>query len=196
MRKQSDEIYHSTEDLINNIINLSQLGELKENPHLNILLQYDQNSTITWRKTIDERTELRKQLSTSKEATNEFDKLWTNNHNVWEHLNPIIKYYAAILKKQDITGDLRSVEQIGNSYNGCINKYLLATAFYVADKINNNKLTAKNDYLDLNHLLYVGEDDTIVTNDNLIHLLHELIKKKGNAIRTDELMDREIIILD
>lgn len=108
-----------------------------------------------------------------------------NTTNISENKKLILIYYAEFLKKQNISGDTRSIDQIISSYIGNIDLYLLAAGLYVSDKVINNKFTARNDYFDLNHLLYIDKDDTIVTNDKLIHGLFEKNNRKYNAIKIE-----------
>lgn len=63
------------------------------------------------------------------------------------------------------------------SYNGNMDVYLKHFSYYTAIKGAELKTPAKNDYIDLLHLIYLGNglESKIVTNDNLLKKLDESI---------------------
>ncbi|WP_136668893.1 hypothetical protein [Flavobacterium sp. H122] len=60
--------------------------------------------------------------------------------------------------------------EIYDSYNGSMNVFIKHFSYYTAVKSAELKVPAKNDYLDLLHLIYLGNGKNIkiVTGDNLL----------------------------
>lgn len=79
----------------------------------------------------------------------------------------IAGHLAAQASKDD---DLLTEGEVYNSYNHSIDIFMTAFSLFSAKKSGELGTPAKNDYTDLNHLLYLGSNPnlSIVTNDNMI----------------------------
>lgn len=82
-------------------------------------------------------------------------------------LNIAVNYYASKIPTNLANG--RTFDELVASYDKSINPFLLASSYYVDQKISLKNDVAKNDSIDLLHLLYIREGDTIVSDDKLLN---------------------------
>jgi hypothetical protein len=144
--------------------------------------QYDENANAGFKKTLLQRFS----DSEVKQLVVQFKERWTSD-NLNNLKNRVIEYYATILLKNSPVKCERSVPEIISSYDNSIDIYLIATAFYMDEKISYKNMPGKNDYLYLNHLTYLyGRLNKIVTDDKL---LHNIMSKTypENILKTDEI---------
>jgi len=190
VKQLNDQIFNSTQELIELVLSLNEFDPHFEHAHLNVLLQYDQNSNFGWRNAIEERTQIRRQAYSSKNNSQEFRSRWGDKVYKTDYLVDYINFYSGILKRQDITKDCRDVQQIAANYDGSLNRYLISMGFYVDDKVLNNSLTKMNEYPDINHLMYVNGNEIIATNDKFIHKLHEVTGDNQLVKKIEELREK------
>jgi hypothetical protein len=89
----------------------------------------------------------------------------TNDYS--ELLERIVEYHAPFAQVKSPT---YSIEEIISKYDHTIDIFLLASAYYVDQKVTSKSFPGKNDYLDLYHLIYLNHpDDQIITNDAMLH---------------------------
>lgn len=82
-------------------------------------------------------------------------------------LDRLVRYFASKISIN--IADERSVERLIASYDKTINPFLLATSYYIDQKVSSKDNIAKNDAIDLLHLLYISETEIIVSDDMLIN---------------------------
>lgn len=82
-------------------------------------------------------------------------------------LNISVNYYASKIPANLANG--RTFDELVTSYDKSINPFLLASSYYVDQKNSFKNDVAKNDSIDLLHLLYIREGDTIVSDDALLN---------------------------
>lgn len=82
-------------------------------------------------------------------------------------LHRAVYYYASKISNSTAGGKTQA--ELVNAYDRSINPFLLAVSYYVDQKISLKNTIAKNDSIDLLHLLYIRESDVIVSNDKLLH---------------------------
>lgn len=102
----------------------------------------------------------------TKKLIPEFETRWEEK-DFNSILNIAVNYYAS--KIPDSLTNGRTFEELIASYNKSINPFLLASSYYVDQKISLKNNVAKNDSIDLLHLLYIGELDTMVSDDALLN---------------------------
>lgn len=79
----------------------------------------------------------------------------------------VVHYYAS--KISNNMADGKTQTELVDAYDRSINPFLLAVSYYVDQKISLKNTVAKNDSIDLLHLLYIRESDVIVSDDKLLH---------------------------
>ena len=144
--------------------------------------QYDENANTGLKKSLLQRFS----DSEVKQLIVQFKDRWTSD-NLKYLKNKVIEYYATILLKNSPVKCEKTIPEIISSYDNSIDIYLIATAFYMDEKISYKNMPGKNDYLDLNHLTYLhGRLNQIVTDDKL---LHNIMSKTypENILKTDEI---------
>jgi hypothetical protein len=112
----------------------------------------------------------------------EYKDRWVTE-NLNSILGKIIHYHAS--KIQEYPFESRTLKEIISSYDGSINIYLFISSYYVDQKVSSKNSPAKNDYLDLFHLIYLKNAvDKIVSDDKM---LHQFMKKlfPNNIIETN-----------
>ena len=127
--------------------------------------QYDENANIGFKKSIAQRFP----ESGIKELIAQFEEKWT-----FENLNflkrKVIDYYASIVLNNMPNPKKKTILDIISAYDNSIDIYLIATACYVDEKISFKNTAGKNDYLDLNHLIYLYKlENQIITDDKMLH---------------------------
>lgn len=177
VKEKNENIFNGTKELIDYILSLDQFNPPIEHPHLSVLHQYDKNASNGWRNAINKRIKNKREAYSTKENSEEFILRWESDTNNLFYLNQYINFYSEILYRHDIWKTGRTPIQIAKNYDGSINRYLMAMGYYVDDKVLNNKLTAKNDYLDINHFMYLKDDETIVTNNKQLVITIEDLKR-------------------
>jgi len=144
--------------------------------------QYDENANIEFKKSIFQRFP----ESGIKELIGQFNERWT-----FENLNflkgKVIDYYASIVLKNMPNPNEKSIIDIISAYDKSIDIYLIATAFYIDEKLSFKNEPGKNDYLDLNHLIYLYKlQNQIVTDDKLLHKIMNRTYP-NNILKTSEI---------
>ena len=62
----------------------------------------------------------------------------------------------------------QNVENMYNEYNRNANAFIMAFSIYGIDRLSKHEQSARNDFIDLLHFLYVKPNDRIISADNLI----------------------------
>lgn len=96
----------------------------------------------------------------------EFKVRW-KERNFESILHRVVHYYASKISN-NMAGGKTQAELI-NAYDRSINPFLLAVSYYVDQKVSLKNTVARNDSIDLLHLLYIRESDVIVSDDKLLH---------------------------
>lgn len=144
--------------------------------------EYDENASFGLKKN------LLVQFSNSevKQSILQFESRWTQD-NLSNLKNSVIKFIATILQENPIFKSQKTLSELISSYDNSIDIYLIATAYYLDQKVSSNSFPGKNDYLDLNHLTYLsGFSNQIVTDDKLLHKIMLRTYPK-NILKTSEL---------
>ena len=102
----------------------------------------------------------------TKKLIPEFESRWKEKDFNYI-LNVAVNYYASKIPANLANG--RTFDELVASYNKSINPFLLASTYYVDQRISLKNNVAKNDSIDLLHLLYIGETDTMVSDDALLN---------------------------
>ena len=88
-------------------------------------------------------------------------------------INTGFKQIRRVISSYKPTGWV-SVEELLSMYNGKIDIFLFATAFFAFIKAPYNQKISKNDYNDIFHLSYITENNLIISDDRIfIKLLDE-----------------------
>ncbi|WP_430974201.1 hypothetical protein [Sunxiuqinia rutila] len=144
--------------------------------------QYDKNANIEFRKVIFNRFP----DSGIKKLIQQFNERWTQ-----ENLNllktKIVDFYAGIIFRNLPNQSRKSKSEIYSAYDNSIDIYLIVTAFYIDEKISFKNIPGKNDYLDLNHLIYLYKyQNQIITDDKLLFKLLTKIYP-NNILKTNRI---------
>jgi hypothetical protein len=114
----------------------------------------------------------------------EFKSRWVPE-NLDSILSKVIYYYAS--KTQSYPFESRTLEEIINSYDHSINIYLFVSSYYIDQKVSSKNTPAKNDFLDLFHLIYLKNvDDKIVSDDKMLHQFMKILFP-NNIVETKEM---------
>ncbi len=187
LHRNNNEITQATRQILN-LINISdsydtfqkstESNDLKL--YLEFIYTYDKNAREKFREAITNNSI----GGDTKLLIPEFKNRWVSE-NLISILNRVIHYHAS--KVQGYSFELRTLEEIVNSYDNSINIYLFVSSYYIDQKISSKNIPAKNDYFDLHHLIYLkSSNDKIVSDDKM---LHSYMKKwfPNNIIETKEL---------
>lgn len=98
----------------------------------------------------------------------EFKERW-EERDFESILHRIVHYYASKISNNMAGGKTQA--ELVDAYDRSINPFLLAVSYYVDQKISLKNTIAKNDSIDLLHLLYIRESDVIVSDDKLLHTI-------------------------
>lgn len=87
-------------------------------------------------------------------------------------VNESITRYAISIKLAEAShlDQEKDIEELYNSYDGSINIFISSFSKFTAMKGATRSIPAKNDFIDLHHLMYLGSDSkyVIVTDDKMI----------------------------
>lgn len=94
-----------------------------------------------------------------KQAIKEYEDRWNGGISKEEMLKRVVEYYFNIYSERypEYKPSMR--------YDGSIDLFMLAHARYVDQKVASHNPAGRNDFLDLQHLLYIREDAKLVTDD-------------------------------
>lgn len=176
--------------IITTIKNFKSLDEVISINSLNetwiVIKQYDEIvNRIGWKNSIQKRFDENKDI---KKAIEDHRNRWHSN-NI-EYLKKLtINYFARILLECYPDETNYHLEYIISSYDNSIDIYLLSTAYYVDKLVSTKNLPGKNDYFDLQHLIYLyGNMNEIVSDDKLLHKIVK-INFPNNIIHTKDLFN-------
>ena len=147
-----------------------------ENVWSNIKLT-DQNASNVYRKSISNFF----RDSSVKEGKEKFNERWLeSNRN--QIKTSTIKFFANIISQTQFCNS-KSENELISSYDNSIDVYLMASAFFNDKKVTMKDLPANNDYIDMQHLVYLNDfNDKIISDD-------KIFKRVLGSIYPDKIID-------
>jgi len=145
----------------------------------NFLKTYDSASDVKFKESYKNRQD--KFDYSDKSMISDFKKRWDFLNEKPElknqTLNELIAYFAeTFLAPNAIFKVNFSMDEICKKYNHSIDFYLLCIGYYSGTKIIFKNAPSKNDYFDLNHLMYLpNQNNIIVSNDKMLFKIMEKI---------------------
>jgi len=184
------EFYSSIQHLIRKILDSRTFIDFENHLRINHLdeiwlftKKYDYNAEFHFKESVKSRFDNRN----IKQNIYEFENRWQFG-DFQKFKNLAVEYLANVVNRRWTYTKIRPLKEVVNAYDSSIDIYLLAIAFYLDKKITHNDFPAKNDYCDLNHLLYLNRPfDQIVTDDKMLKSLLNFISPKTH-ISTSELI--------
>lgn len=177
----------------NSYLDFSQkINSYKMGEYWDFLKVYDRNGDIKFKESFKNRQA--KFDYSDKHMISDFNTRWNNINTAPnlrnEILKDLIKYFANTLLASNsvIKMGNRTLADLVNMYDNSININLLCVAYYSGTKLVFKDAPSKNDFFDLNHLMYLNNKfDSIVSNDTM---LTKLMKKicPANIISTEDFM--------
>lgn len=161
---------------------LIRINENQLDVYWEVINKYDENADLGFKEAVHKKFinfDFQESLENfySRWNSENFNEIWVN----------ILEFFAEILLKIYPFKTNENVSQAIHQYDNTVDIYLVAITFFLYKKVLLKNFVGKNDYIDINHLVYLrGYCDQIVTNDKLII---ELLNKvsPSSFLRVDEI---------
>lgn len=128
------------------------------------LIKYDENAAIEFKRKVEQNFG----NSDLKQLINRFKSRWVFE-NFFQLKNEIVRFFAQTAINIFPSESSKSIFEVISLYDHSIDIYLFTMTFYLDEKNSFKKNVGKNDYLDINHLLYLRNNNyKIVTEDKLV----------------------------
>ncbi len=174
---------------------ISWIKNLPDYQFYNFILQYDKSGSTVFIKSFADATMIAKNKKDKKRLLSEYYERWEKTQKVFpsNFFDDLLHHFSTKLytNKNEINkNDERSQLEIMNSYDHSIDLFIILASYYSDQRISFGNTPGKNDYFDLNHLLYIDTNDkVIVTNDKLFNKLMQN-KFSNRYITTSEFLRR------
>ncbi len=141
--------------------------------HWDFLKIYDDNGNNVFRESIIARCKVFDY--SDKNLISDFKNRWDNIKDdkdlKEEILNELIVYHAESIMQMNSTADIKGkrINDVISSYDHSLDFYFLCSAYFLGSKIIFKDAPSKNDFFDLNHLMYLRcQTDIIISNDTML----------------------------